>query len=200
MRPSDEQVQGWCDVIRKATRPINGTKGPSPLDLLERDLVKAMKRDKGPAPANDGYSSGPGVGRGGSELTSVEAAADARIEGKTVRDELHESVTASLDQLHQCVLSLRAVANRVEEINRRAALDKPTAHKAAATCQEKFCEDTADKAGRCHACYMWKRREAERRGCTIPELGPVPESVINSRLAERENRKVHTTGPEAVGA
>lgn len=192
MNPKPQTVMDWCDTLRKLARPIKKDRAGG-IDILEDRLLHALNRDKGPAPARDGYPTGGGDGRGGGDGSTVESA----IGAPEPRDQVHVLVQGVMDYGQQMIASYHAMLSKLDELDRISQPDKPHGQRAAAQCSEKYCEDPAEKGGRCQACYLWRYREAQRQACTLPEVGPVPKQVIDDRLALRENRKVHINGPLA---
>lgn len=187
MRPSEEWVTAAFDRLDQTT-----------WGQLKKRFLEALKRDEEPYEI-DGYpTSTEGGGRGGAELTSVEAAADARIQARQDRDELHEDVVKAGEWLSEILRHLDAMRNRLDHIDERSTPSKPAAH-SEAVCAEEYCEDPAvnGRDGRCYACYMWRYKWAARHGMPRNLAPIIPQSTILERLAERDRKRVHVSGPLA---
>jgi len=167
------------------------------LDLAR--TLRALRRDSGPAPAHDGYPAG-GDGnevRSTAELTSVEAAAEQLIYGRPVSDPHHDLTEQALSYLLDAARSLSAwrhTLNAIDDLTDQ----RPAIGRSEAVCCEPICEDVAEpgRRGRCSACALWRSRFlSESPNALCP---PVPEQIIAERVANREKRRVHITGPLAV--
>lgn len=168
----------------------------------DRDLarmLRALRRDAGPGPAHDGYPTG-GDGnevRSTSELTSVEAAAEQLIYGKPVQDRHHDLTEQAISYLLDAARSLNAWHHTLDVIEDLTD-QKPPIGRSEAVCCEPTCEDVAEpgRRGRCSACALWRSRFI--RDSPNALCPPVPEQIITERVANREKRRVHVTGPLAV--
>lgn len=87
---------------------------------IQTVLVAAARRDERGGPnVADGYATSRALddgGRGGSELTPVESAANARLNRRPPPDPLHQHLELVLDMLTQAAFSLRAVRNTCDKI------------------------------------------------------------------------------------
>ena len=167
------------------------------LDLAR--MLRALRRDSGPAPAHDGYPAG-GDGnevRSTAELTSVEAAAEQRIYGRPVSDPHHDLTEQALSYLLHAARSLSAWRHTLNAIDDLVD-QRPAIGRSEAVCCEPTCEDVAEpgRQGRCAACAKWRQRYAE--GNPNGTYSPVPANLIEERVTERAKRRVHVTGPLAV--
>lgn len=82
---------------------------------LEKRLLDALSRNRGPRSEADGYPTSVGQGGpGGSELTSVESAAEARIAGR--RDQQLEHVAYAIAALDKQVQHLDHLERRLRLI------------------------------------------------------------------------------------
>lgn len=173
---------------------------------VKKRLRTAVTRDQSGSVIPDGYkTSSLGGGPGGEDierLTPVEAAVDARLFAGTpgvlqVGDFHHDQTCAALDALRALVKAantLDAALDRIDD-----SLDQTRHPHRESTCCEPHCEDPAapGRRGRCEPCARWLTRWAEGHASSVSQAPPVPATVIDDRVALRERRKVHITGPEA---
>jgi hypothetical protein len=124
---------------------------------LERQLLRALDRDRTGQVGADGYKSSHAAGGlpGTAELTSVEQAVEARLFGRTEADELHALATNACASLIEAVSLLAAVRVNLRLIEEHRTPAKPTAHQAA-VCTEQHCENPATTKGRCEPCETWR--------------------------------------------
>jgi hypothetical protein len=113
-RPSNRQIEDWFAELRST--PWRG---------LEEALKAALEADKrGGVARPDGYptSTAPGSG-GGSELTSVEAAAEFLCFSKREADEHRALLEQAVGYAQQLLFSMRAMRRHLDGI---ARLTNPT--------------------------------------------------------------------------
>lgn len=105
---------------QKAGRPAVLPDGSvSRLDLIERQLLEAIRRDDTGSTVRDGFGSGkPGSG-GDDAGTSTETAALSNLEHPT-RDEHHARTVAAFQHLELAAEAVAALVKSLDEIDRRA--------------------------------------------------------------------------------
>lgn len=130
--PSDDTIRLDIDRLRRHARkrkPDDRDRLPT-LDDIEHLMLAFWKRDRTGIPEADGYpSSVAGLGRGGAELTSVEAAAQRRIgldeEGALLTshdaDRFHDDCEKAWALLSDSVSALGALGNLLEDMQRRSS-------------------------------------------------------------------------------
>lgn len=164
----------------------------APAVRTERRIREAVRRDRTAELVHDGYPSGGGDGsgvRGTAELTSVEAAAEARAFGRPTTDPHHELTEAAVGHLLDAAAHLAAAGLALDALDALADT-RPAPGRTEAVCCETTCEDVAapGERGRCQACARWRRRWAlAHPNETSP---PVPEQLIADRVAERDRRRI----------
>lgn len=126
--PTDRTVADYFDRLRRYARPLKpGDHDRLPtLLILERRLLEALRRARTPAPEADGYAANlGGDGRGGSELTPTESAAQRRIgirdDGSlmpTEHDVIREQTEQAWGYLQDAVQATGALASVLDRIDR----------------------------------------------------------------------------------
>lgn len=121
--PTRNQVDDLCDRMRRVD-----------WRAVARRLNAAIERDRrGGDLTPDGYpSSTLGGDGGGSELTSVEAAAEARIEG--VRDRYHDNTQEAVAHLLELVNHEGALEHRLDNLDQLAGTDPNLKQPATCAC------------------------------------------------------------------
>jgi hypothetical protein len=168
--------------------------GPTRADTLLRRTEAAVVIAGSVRP--DGFpASTTGGGRGGSELTGVEAAVEQRVWPGGTPDPYIALARKALEQLAAAVAAIDAWADVLDDIDKLADGDAPTPGRRETLCCEPSCEDpmAPGRRGRCEACYRWIRRwEDAHPGDIAP---PVPAGNIAARADERERTRQRVTGP-----
>lgn len=186
MRPSDSQLRDWAKLLRQTD-----------WDGLVEAAIRYKNRDR-ESVEPDGYpTSTMGSGRGSSEHTSTEAAVIARE--SVHRDDFHDDVANLLTALGDCIAARNTAKHRLEHLDEMQQI-KPTVGRSEPICAEPNCDDPAARGrdGRCEACAKWRQRWITQHQCSKVDVPAIPRDVIQQRLLQRENRKVHVTGPNAV--
>jgi hypothetical protein len=169
----------------------------APAVRTARRIRDAVRRDRTAEHTHDGYPSGGGDGsgiRGTAELTSVEAAAEARAFGRPTTDPHHELTETAVAHILEAAAHLAAAGLALNAIDALADTH-PAPGRTEAVCCETTCESVAVRHGRCEACYRWRYDWTIRNpNDTIP---PVPAALIAAREERRTRTRVHVTGPMA---
>jgi hypothetical protein len=167
--PTDDHVHDLFDRLRRHARPTKPGDSDRLVTLheLEHRTIAAIRRARTPAPAIDGYpASLGGDGRGGAELTSVEAAAEVLAFGRgEERDVVSDLAEDAYGYLEQAVQSIGALSGVLDRLDRLSTATPRATLGGAGTCLG-CSEDVSGAAddrlrrGLCPACYKaWRRME-----------------------------------------
>jgi hypothetical protein len=166
------------------------------------ELLDLVARAESVLVGFDGFpGSTAGAERSGDDperLTPLEQHMENLLEHKTgPTDEVYQLASAATDDLIEAGRRLRAMAHKLELAREHAKPLRPNAH-SEQECAEFYCASPVTRrkqAGRCDACYEWRRAwQAEHEGEVAP---PVPERVIEARKQRTEKRRVRVSGPLA---
>lgn len=180
--PTERQIRDLFTTLRAFATPT-GKPPTSRLDDLEHRLLRALIRDRTGTNTIDGYSANTSSdGRGGSELTSVESAANRTTFGKVELDKIHEHTFHAVTFLYEAAGNLGALAHRLDAIDELSAPTPKADTAGTGYCQAcgTHCSGAGDdrlRSGYCNPCRMaWDRAgrpdrasfERERRARTVP--------------------------------
>jgi hypothetical protein len=161
--PTERQIRDLFTTLRTYAAP-SGKPPTSRLDDLEQRLVTAMRRDATGTNTIDGYSaSTTSDGRGGNELTSVEAGANRTVFGKPELDKIHDHAFHAVTFLVEAAGNLGALEGRLDAIDKLSAPDRKSETTGPGYCQAcaTFCTGAGDdrlRSGYCDACRKaWDR-------------------------------------------